>query len=163
MDFVNGRSMELLARLGLAEPLRTLGVPADQAFIFLWLRGLDEPPLSRWFGPSVDQVRRQIARYNDGAQPREPYQRVLGSLLEETGRAACAANDLVDLRVGSTLRALRTETAGVDRIATEVGPPEVLVNTIGAYHPGQALTATPADLRLMIDVNTGTAFWLIHP
>src|SRR5258707_2686691 len=47
----------------------------------------------------------------------------------------------------------------VDRIAAEVGPPEVLVNTIGTYH-GEALTATPEDLRLMIDVNVGAALWL---
>ena len=48
----------------------------------------------------------------------------------------------------------------VDRIAVEVGPPEVLVNTIGTYHLGDALDATPEDLRLMIDVNAGTALWL---
>jgi NAD(P)-dependent dehydrogenase (short-subunit alcohol dehydrogenase family) len=48
----------------------------------------------------------------------------------------------------------------VDRIAAEIGPPEVLVNTIGTYHLGEALTATPEDLRLMIDVNVGAALWL---
>jgi NADP-dependent 3-hydroxy acid dehydrogenase YdfG len=48
----------------------------------------------------------------------------------------------------------------VDRIAAEVGPPEVLVNTIGTYGLGEALTATPEDLRLMIDVNVGAALWL---
>ena len=48
----------------------------------------------------------------------------------------------------------------VDRIAAEVGLPEVLVNAIGTYHLGEALTATPEDLRLMIDVNVGAALWL---
>src|ERR1700745_3029824 len=48
----------------------------------------------------------------------------------------------------------------VDRIAAEVGPPEVLVNTIGTYRLGEALTATPEDLRLMINVNVGPALWL---
>jgi NAD(P)-dependent dehydrogenase (short-subunit alcohol dehydrogenase family) len=48
----------------------------------------------------------------------------------------------------------------IDRIAAEVGPPEGLVNTIGMFHPGEALTATPEDLRLMIDVNVGAALWL---
>jgi len=48
----------------------------------------------------------------------------------------------------------------VDRIAAEVGRPEVLVNVIGTYHLGGALDATPEDLRLMIDVNVGTALWL---
>jgi len=48
----------------------------------------------------------------------------------------------------------------IDRIAAEVGPPEALVNTIGTYHLGGVLDATPEDLRLMIDVNTGPALWL---
>jgi NAD(P)-dependent dehydrogenase (short-subunit alcohol dehydrogenase family) len=48
----------------------------------------------------------------------------------------------------------------VDRIASEVGPPDVLVNTIGAFRPGDALTATPETLQLMIDVNLGPALWL---
>jgi NAD(P)-dependent dehydrogenase (short-subunit alcohol dehydrogenase family) len=48
----------------------------------------------------------------------------------------------------------------VDRIAAQVGPPQVLVNTVGVFHPGEALTAAPEDLRLMIDVNVGAALWL---
>ena len=48
----------------------------------------------------------------------------------------------------------------VDRIAGEVGPPDVLVNTIGAFRPGDALTTTPDTLQLMIDVNLGPALWL---
>ena len=50
--------------------------------------------------------------------------------------------------------------SAVDRIAAEAGPPEVLVNTIGTYHLGDALAATPDDLRLMVDVNVGPALWL---
>jgi NAD(P)-dependent dehydrogenase (short-subunit alcohol dehydrogenase family) len=34
----------------------------------------------------------------------------------------------------------------VGRIAAEVGPPEVLVNTIGTYHLGEALTVTQEEL-----------------
>jgi NAD(P)-dependent dehydrogenase (short-subunit alcohol dehydrogenase family) len=48
----------------------------------------------------------------------------------------------------------------VERIAAEVGPPGVLVNTIGTYHLGGVLDATPEDLRLMVDVNAGAALWL---
>jgi len=48
----------------------------------------------------------------------------------------------------------------IDRIADEVGLPEVLVNTIGTFRPGDALTTTPETLRLMIDVNLGPALWL---
>jgi NAD(P)-dependent dehydrogenase (short-subunit alcohol dehydrogenase family) len=48
----------------------------------------------------------------------------------------------------------------IDRVAEEVGPPDVLVNTIGMFLPGDALAATPETLRLMIDVNLGPALWL---
>ncbi len=36
----------------------------------------------------------------------------------------------------------------------------MLVNTIGAFRPGDALTTTPETLWLMIDVNLGPALWL---
>jgi NAD(P)-dependent dehydrogenase (short-subunit alcohol dehydrogenase family) len=48
----------------------------------------------------------------------------------------------------------------IDRITSVVGPPEVLVNTIGAFEPGDALAATPETLDRMIDVNLGAALWL---
>jgi NAD(P)-dependent dehydrogenase (short-subunit alcohol dehydrogenase family) len=48
----------------------------------------------------------------------------------------------------------------IDRIASEVGPPDVLVNTIGTFRLGDALTTTPETLRLMIEVNLGPALWL---
>jgi len=48
----------------------------------------------------------------------------------------------------------------VDRLVAEVGPPDVLVNTIGAYELGDALAVTPETLRQMIDVNVGPALWL---
>ena len=51
-------------------------------------------------------------------------------------------------------------TAVIDRIAAETGPPAVLVNTIGAFRPADALGTTPETLRLMLDVNLGPAWWL---
>jgi len=48
----------------------------------------------------------------------------------------------------------------VDRIAGQIGPPDVLVNTIGAFRPGDLLATTPDTLRLMMDVNLGPALWL---
>jgi NAD(P)-dependent dehydrogenase (short-subunit alcohol dehydrogenase family) len=48
----------------------------------------------------------------------------------------------------------------VDRIAAQVGPPGILVNTIGTFGLGDALSATPADLQRMVDINLGTALWL---
>jgi NAD(P)-dependent dehydrogenase (short-subunit alcohol dehydrogenase family) len=46
------------------------------------------------------------------------------------------------------------------RIAGEAGPPDVLVNTIGAFRPEDVPATTPEMLRLMPDVNLGPAPWL---
>jgi NAD(P)-dependent dehydrogenase (short-subunit alcohol dehydrogenase family) len=48
----------------------------------------------------------------------------------------------------------------VDRIAAEIGPPDILVNTIGAFELGDALAVTPQSLRQLMDVNLGAALWL---
>jgi NAD(P)-dependent dehydrogenase (short-subunit alcohol dehydrogenase family) len=48
----------------------------------------------------------------------------------------------------------------VDRVVAEIGPPDVLVNTIGAYELGEALAVAPETLRRMFDVNVGPALWL---
>src|SRR6202521_4014227 len=48
----------------------------------------------------------------------------------------------------------------VERIAHDVGPPDGLVSTIGTFQTGDALTTTPDLLRLMMDVNLGSALWL---
>ena len=48
----------------------------------------------------------------------------------------------------------------IERIVHDVGPPDVLVNTIGGFQAADALTTTPDLLRRMIDVNLGAALWL---
>jgi NAD(P)-dependent dehydrogenase (short-subunit alcohol dehydrogenase family) len=48
----------------------------------------------------------------------------------------------------------------IERIAADVGAPDILVNTIGAYEVSDALAATPKGLSLMFDVNVGPALWL---
>ena len=48
----------------------------------------------------------------------------------------------------------------VDRLVAELGPPDVLVNTVGTYELGESLTVTPDTLRRLIDVNVGPALWL---
>ena len=91
------------------------------------------------------------------------------AILAASGLTVAAVN-----RAGDPLRELpdgvRREVADatdpaetkslIDRIADEVGPPDVLVNTIGAFLPGDALSTAPETLRVMIDVNLGPALWL---
>jgi NAD(P)-dependent dehydrogenase (short-subunit alcohol dehydrogenase family) len=50
--------------------------------------------------------------------------------------------------------------SAVDRIAADVGPPDILVNTIGTFLLGDAVSTTPDELHLMVDVNLGPALWL---
>ena len=100
-----------------------------------------------------------------------------GGALGHATAATLAARGLTVVAVDRTERGLRELPDGVrpevadttdpavvtpliERIAAEVGPPGVLVNTIGAFRPGDALTTTPDTLRLMIDVNLGPALWL---
>jgi len=48
----------------------------------------------------------------------------------------------------------------IDKIAAQAGPPQVLVNTIGTFRLGEAVTATPEDLTVLMNVNLGAALWL---
>ena len=100
-----------------------------------------------------------------------------GGALGNATAAALAASGLTVVAADRNERAVRDLPGGVrpetadttdpaavkslvDRIADEVGPPGVLVNTIGAFQPGDALAVTPETLQLMIDVNLGPALWL---
>jgi NAD(P)-dependent dehydrogenase (short-subunit alcohol dehydrogenase family) len=100
-----------------------------------------------------------------------------GGALGHATTATLAASGLTVVAVDRNERALRELPDGarrevadttdptavkglIDRIAGEVGPPDVLVNTLGTFRPGDALAATPESLQLMIDVNLGPALWL---
>jgi NAD(P)-dependent dehydrogenase (short-subunit alcohol dehydrogenase family) len=100
-----------------------------------------------------------------------------GGALGRATAATLAASGLTVVAVDRNEQALRELPGGVrpevadttdpaattqliDRIAAELGPPDVLVNTIGTFRPGDALSTTPDTLRLMLDVNLGPALWL---
>jgi 2-polyprenyl-6-methoxyphenol hydroxylase-like FAD-dependent oxidoreductase len=100
MDYLNGRSMELLRRLGLTEEIRSRGISPGHAFNFIWSRDFDEPPVAIWNYASVAELRERIATVNDGSVPVEPHQRLQGSLLEELLRQRVRACPTVDFREG---------------------------------------------------------------
>jgi NAD(P)-dependent dehydrogenase (short-subunit alcohol dehydrogenase family) len=60
-------------------------------------------------------------------------ERGLGELPDDIRREAADLADPADPAAATRL---------IDRIASEVGPPDVLVNTIGAFHLGDALATT---------------------
>ncbi|MET9297504.1 FAD-dependent monooxygenase [Streptomyces sp. NPDC003077] len=120
MDFVNGRSMELLRRLNVTEEIRERGVPADCTFNFQWYRSLDEPPVSEWIAPSVSDTFKGIADHNDGTSPLEPHQRLPGNALEELLRAKADGHPLVELRAGTAFRSLVQEADAVRATLTDM-------------------------------------------
>ncbi len=113
MDFINGRSMELLRRLGLADAIRQRAVDPACPTNFAWTLGLDQPPVLVWPHPSVNQVSERYAAVNDGTAPTEPYQRLPGSMLEALLREAARRHPLIDLREGWTFSDLHLEADGV--------------------------------------------------
>jgi 2-polyprenyl-6-methoxyphenol hydroxylase-like FAD-dependent oxidoreductase len=120
MDYLTGRSMELLRRLGLAEQIRARGVGPEHSTDFLWTQGFDRPPVLVWHHPSVNEMRQRAEAVNDGTAPVEPYQRVPGSVLEDIVRDAARRHRLIDLREGWTFSDLHLEAAGVT--ATVIAP-----------------------------------------
>jgi len=82
MDITNGRSMELFRRLGVADTLRKIAIPADHPMVVSWVTGLDRWELARFTYPSVEDSYAQIRAVNDGTTPLEPSMRVSQILLE---------------------------------------------------------------------------------
>lgn len=79
--------------------------------------------------------------------------------VDRNQRALGELHDSVRREVADTTNPAQAKQL-IDRVADEVGPPDVLVNTLGAFRPGDALATTPELLQLMIDVNLGPALWL---
>jgi NAD(P)-dependent dehydrogenase (short-subunit alcohol dehydrogenase family) len=48
----------------------------------------------------------------------------------------------------------------VERIASDFGAPDILINTIGAFELGDSLSVTPEKLSELMEVNLGAALWL---
>ncbi len=119
MDYINGRSMELLRRLGLAEDIRRHGVSPEHSSNFIWTRSFDEPPVAVWKYASVAEMQERIATVNDGSVGTEPYQRVQGSLLEEVVRRHARETPLVDFREGWTFTGLEQGPEGVTAFVTD--------------------------------------------
>ncbi|MBX6749798.1 MAG: FAD-dependent monooxygenase [Micromonosporaceae bacterium] len=117
MDVIDGRSMELLRQLGLADRIRAVGIDSHHSLDVLWTRGFTQPPVLVWHCPSVDQMRRQYAAVNDGTAPVEPYQRVLGSVVERLLRQEAAAHPLIDVWPGSAVTAVE---ATADQVTATV-------------------------------------------
>jgi 2-polyprenyl-6-methoxyphenol hydroxylase-like FAD-dependent oxidoreductase len=106
LDFLAGRSMELLRRLGVTEQIRKHGVTPDQPTGLEWSQGLDDPPIL------VSPGQPAGADSGDGSVPVESHQRVSGGQLARQLRDAVRRHHLIDLREGWTFTGLRIEPDG---------------------------------------------------
>ena len=128
MDVVNTRSMELLDRLGLAEPIRAAGVAAEHPSDVIWSTGLAGQPITVWQQPSVAESWRRIRQVNDGGQPAQPWQRLSQIVLEPLLRRRCQQHPLIDLRCGRRFDSLSQDRHGVTSQVTDTrrGDTEVI-------------------------------------
>lgn len=114
MDLTNGRSMELLRRLGITDKLRDAGVPRGNAFDISWVSNLAGEELHRFVYPSADEWTDIIAEQNDGSHPREPGLRVSQIMIEPVLKKAIDENPLIDVRFGTRFEQLVSQDdAGV--------------------------------------------------
>jgi FAD-dependent monooxygenase len=98
MDVTNARSMELLARLGLADLVRSRGVEPRHSFDVVFASSLAGREFARWRQPSVDALNAEIARRVDGSAPAEAWQRTSQEHVEATLMQRCLADPLIDVR-----------------------------------------------------------------
>ncbi|MDT5151152.1 MAG: hypothetical protein QOI01_2885 [Mycobacterium sp.] len=119
MDITNGRSMELFRRLGVADYLRKLAVPADHPMVVTWVTKLNRWELTRFTYPSVEDSDTQIRTRNDGTLPLEPSMRISQILLEPALKERCDTDSKhIQVQYGWQVQSFTQDTDGVDVVLT---------------------------------------------
>ena len=129
MDVTNGRSMEHFRRLGVAEEIRSHGVPSDHPMTVVWCTRAGEWELARFDYPSIDWGRNIIRSVNDGSLPLEPDMRISQVVLEPVLKDVLEKRAKhVELRFGWGLESFEQDADGVDAVirSTETGATETI-------------------------------------
>jgi len=103
MERCNARTMEIYRRIGIAERVRAVGLPAHCPMDVFIVLSLVEPPLVRLPYPSVADAKAEIAARNDGTLPLEPYQLISQYTLEPLLKSIAEEIAGVDVRYGCEL------------------------------------------------------------
>ena len=123
MERCNARTMEIYRRMGIAERIRSAGLPADCPMDVFIVTSLVDPPLLHLPYPSVAQAKAAIAARNDGTLPLEPSQLISQYTLEPLLRSAAEAIPHVTVRYGCELVAFSQDAAAVHaRLKCNGGP-----------------------------------------
>lgn len=133
--------MELLARLGLADKVREIGlllansqphnttdrssspgVSSTCPYNVYMTSGLhNEKPITSWQYPCVEDLKRIYKDQNDGSSPREPWQRISQAVFEKFLKQRCDANDLIDCQFGWRVTKATESSLGVQVEAVHLG------------------------------------------
>jgi 2-polyprenyl-6-methoxyphenol hydroxylase-like FAD-dependent oxidoreductase len=104
MERCNARTMENFRRLGLADRIRSAGLPGNIPMdVFVCVESIQRPPLTHHRYPSVDALKLRGRKVNDGTMPLEPYQLVSQYTLEPLLRDAALETGLVTIEFGHEL------------------------------------------------------------
>lgn len=113
MDLTNGRSMELFRRIGLAQRLRTVGIPEDNPFDIVWVDNLANHELCRFPYPSSNEGREIRRQHNDGTLTLEPPMRVSQIVIEPALNSAADDSEYVETWFGWNVEAFEQDAEGV--------------------------------------------------
>ena len=114
MERCNGRSMEIYRRLGVADAIRSAGLPANVPMDVFLTPSLIDEPLCHLPYPSVAAARADIAAHNDGTRLLEPYQLISQYTLEPLLRSIVDQLPTVTVRFGCELMSFTQDARGVE-------------------------------------------------
>jgi 2-polyprenyl-6-methoxyphenol hydroxylase-like FAD-dependent oxidoreductase len=114
MERSNARSMEIYRRMGLADRIRAVGLPADVPMdVFIVLTNVVDPPLLHKQYPSVKALKAEIAATHDGTLPLECYQLISQYTLEPFLKSVAETLPSVSVRYGHELLSFSQDANGV--------------------------------------------------
>ena len=101
MERCNARTMEIFRRMGLADRIRAVGLPAHCPMDVFIVTSIMEPPLLHLPYPSVADAKKEIAASTDAALPLEPYQLISQYTLEPFLKSVAEKLPTVTVRYGT--------------------------------------------------------------
>jgi 2-polyprenyl-6-methoxyphenol hydroxylase-like FAD-dependent oxidoreductase len=114
MERCNARTMENFRRLGLADAIRTAGLPGHIPMdVFVCLESVVRPPLTHHRYPSVNALKLRGREVNDGTMPLEPYQLISQYTLEPLLCNHAQASGHVTVEFGHELVSFSQDDDGV--------------------------------------------------
>lgn len=121
MERCNARSMEIYRHLGIADKIRTAGLPAHIPMDVFIVTSMIEPPLLHLPYPSVAEARKEIAARNDGTLPLEPYQLISQYTLEPLLKSVAETLPSIKVRYGCEFLSFTQDANAVTAEVSEGG------------------------------------------